>query len=57
MQKLFAMAEAGDISAMREIADRLDGKPHQTLDANVTGNLAEVLAGIGRASNDPPVAG
>lgn len=56
-EKLFEMAEAGDIQAMKEIGDRTDGKPHQTLDANVTGNLAEVLAGIGRTGDDPPVAG
>lgn len=34
-EKLYAMAEAGDIAAMREIGDRLDGKPHQTVAAEV----------------------
>ena len=30
--KLLLMAEAGDIQAMKEIGDRLDGKPSQALD-------------------------
>ena len=31
-EKLLAMAEDGDLQAMREIGDRLDGKPSQALD-------------------------
>lgn len=49
-----------DLACFRELGDRLDGKPHQTLEAEVTGNLAGVLAGLGRTesqSDDPPVAG
>mgnify|MGYP001586499384 FL=1 len=38
------MAEDGDIQAMKEIGDRLDGKPHQSIDATVDGSLTvEVL--------------
>ena len=40
---LFAAAKAGDISAIKEIGDRLDGKPHQTqsVDATLTGKLVQ----------------
>ena len=42
--KLIEMAEDGDIQAMKEIGDRLDGKPHQSIDATVDGSLTvEVL--------------
>lgn len=34
-EKLYELAEAGDIQAMKEIGDRLDGKPHQTVAAEV----------------------
>ena len=34
---LFDVAEAGDVAAMREIGDRLDGKPHQSMDLEATG--------------------
>ena len=45
-RKLIENAEAGDIRAIRELADRLDGKPIQAVDANVdvsTDPLAELI--------------
>ena len=33
---LVAMARKGDMSAMKEIGDRLDGKPHQSQTHDVT---------------------
>ena len=30
-EKLLANADAGDMAALRELGDRLDGKPHQTI--------------------------
>lgn len=38
-EKLVEKAQEGDIMAMKEIGDRLDGKPHQSIDASVDGNL------------------
>ena len=46
---LLKKAEGGDIPAIRELADRLDGKPIQAVDANldVSSNpLTELLAYI-----------
>jgi hypothetical protein len=34
---------AGDVSAIKEIGDRLDGKPHQTQDTNVTMGAGEAF--------------
>jgi len=35
-EELIMSAEGGDLQAIKEVADRLDGKPKQTLDANVS---------------------
>jgi len=35
-EKLAALAEEGDLSAIRELADRLDGKPAQVIDRRDT---------------------
>lgn len=32
---LFTLAEEGDVQAIKEIGDRLDGKPHQTSESYV----------------------
>lgn len=60
-EKLLDKAAEGDMQAIKELGDRLDGRAHQTLDANVSGSLTTVLAGLGRpqgsAGDDPPVAG
>lgn len=34
-EKLISMAEEGDIAAMKEIGDRLEGKPHQSTDMSL----------------------
>jgi ribosomal protein L17 len=34
-EKLLSLAEAGDLAAIREVADRLDGKAVQTVNATV----------------------
>ena len=35
-EKLWAMAQAGDITAIKYLMDRVDGRPLQTIQANVT---------------------
>jgi hypothetical protein len=52
--KLLAMAEDGDIQAIKEVGDRLDGKPNQTVDATVKGDLAGILSAI-PTRDDPPL--
>jgi len=55
-EQLLAKCDEGDMAALKELGDRLDGKPHQTVDANVSGSLTTVLAGLGRpgsSSNNP----
>jgi hypothetical protein len=44
-EKLVSMAAEGDMQALKEIGDRLDGKPSQSIDANIdlTGNLATLI--------------
>jgi hypothetical protein len=44
-EKLVSMAVDGDMQALKEIGDRLDGKPSQSIDANIdlTGNLATLI--------------
>lgn len=41
--KLVTMAEDGDIQAIREVADRLDGKPHQTVGGEDGGSIRFTL--------------
>lgn len=43
---LVAKAAEGDLQAIKELGDRLDGKPHQTSDVNVTASIAEVLGSL-----------
>lgn len=38
--KLVGAAMDGDVRAIREIADRLDGRPHQSVDVLTTTDLA-----------------
>jgi len=38
-EALLTKAEDGDMSAIKELGDRLDGKPNQTVDSNITGEL------------------
>ena len=57
-RKLIENAESGDIRAIRELADRLDGKPMQAVDANVdlsTDPLTELIKYVnenGTRAND-----
>lgn len=46
--KLIDMAAAGDMQAIKELGDRLDGKPNQstTMDVNVR-SWVDALAGLG----------
>ena len=37
--KLIEKALEGDVGAMKEVGDRLDGKPHQSVAAEVSGGL------------------
>lgn len=37
--KLIEKAAEGDIPALRELGDRLDGKPHQSIEASVDGSI------------------
>lgn len=49
--KLLDAAEAGEPWAIKELADRTDGKPHQTTDTNVSGELG--IREIVRSVIDP----
>jgi hypothetical protein len=51
-ESLLDAAAAGDIEAMKVLGDRLDGKPHQTIAAEVDTNVTvEVVRfGKGKAS-------
>lgn len=37
--KLLDRVQEGDITALKELGDRLDGRPHQSIDATVTGGV------------------
>ena len=52
--KLVEEADGGDLQALKEVGDRLDGKPSQTIDATVKGDLAGILSAI-PPGNDPPL--
>lgn len=39
VKKLFSMAEAGDINAIKLLFERLEGKPDQSIDHNVSGSI------------------
>lgn len=41
-------AEAGDIQAIKEIGDRLDGKPHQTVSADVDTTVTVEVVRFGK---------
>lgn len=36
---LVEKAQAGDMQAIQQVADRLDGKPHQTVDSNISHDI------------------
>ena len=39
VKKLFSMAEAGDINAIKLLFERLEGKPGQSIDMNVSASV------------------
>lgn len=47
-RNLVDMAMGKDLAAIREVLDRVDGKPHQSSDMNVSagGDLADILASV-----------
>lgn len=45
-EQLLDLAAAGEAWAVKELADRLDGKPVANVDATVRGNLADLLASM-----------
>jgi hypothetical protein len=50
--KLVEAAESGDITAIKEVADRLDGKPNQSHDVELGANdrlLALIEQGLSRS--------
>lgn len=38
-EKLLAQCDAGDMTALKELGDRLDGKPHQSTDVALSGDV------------------
>lgn len=47
VEKTYRMAEEGDMQAIKEIGDRLDGKPHQTIAAEVDSNVTVEVVRFG----------
>ena len=43
-EALLTKAEEGDMAAIKELGDRLDGKPAQTVDATVKGQVTLTLS-------------
>lgn len=50
-EALLQKAEDGDMTAIKEVGDRLDGKASQAIDANITGDLS--ITHIARTIIDP----
>lgn len=50
--QLLTLAKSGDMQAMRELGDRLDGKPHQTVSADVDAAVTVEVVRFG-ASRSP----
>lgn len=46
-ERLLSLAADGEPWAIKELADRVDGKAVATVDATVKGNLAGLLASLG----------
>ncbi len=45
-KKLVTMAENGDLGAIKECGDRLDGKAHQSADINLDGQVTVIEQAI-----------
>jgi ribosomal protein L17 len=56
-RRLIESGIKGELPAIAELANRLDGKPSQTIDANIDAGagLLAILTELGKG-NDPPVA-
>ncbi|MDE2022270.1 MAG: hypothetical protein KGI71_05170 [Patescibacteria group bacterium] len=44
--KLIDAAAEGDMAALKELGDRLDGKPHQTGEIELRGSLTEAIESL-----------
>ena len=55
-EKLLLNCDAGDMTALKELGDRLDGKPKQALDVAATGDITITLLSYGAVAGatDPP---
>lgn len=51
---LLTLAKAGDLSAIKELGDRLDGRAKQEIDANIglTGSIAAMIDMSGLSDDD-----
>lgn len=51
-EKLLAKCDEADMTAIKELGDRLDGKAAQTIDGEITHRgLADAIIALGSASN------
>lgn len=46
--KVCTMAEAGDLGAIKEIGDRIDGKPTQPVSGDLGGVIYHIITGVPR---------
>lgn len=46
-RQLIAKATEGDMQAIKELADRTDGKPMQAVEADVTVRIEDLIASLG----------
>ena len=51
-KKLWAMAMSGDVAALKYLYDRVDGKPMQQIEANLTNNNPDTTFEIIKADAD-----
>lgn len=47
-EKLLELAEKGDMQALKELGDRLDGRAHQTIAAEVDANVTVEIVRFGK---------
>lgn len=55
-EQLLALAEAGDMQALKELGDRLDGKSVQSIDATVDANVTVEIVRFGAIVGSPGTA-
>lgn len=57
-EKLLLKCDESDLGALKELGDRLDGKPKETSDVNVSGSLTQIIESLAlRNRPDKPLAG